>query len=440
MLAIVVGCSTSDGGEKISRSGVGTSASELTQSYPICGKTQDVTTGVPWAPCGGLDTECMRGAWDPDDKCCHMVSRAEGATCSAGQCTLGKCEKSLDPKDRDGDGVDDSKDPVIGSDGWIQAYGGEASFWGDIFAENRLELRIDERPVAWIPTSPALDLSKVEVAVGPEPKKRQVVFVSAPVPWAEIELDAGEGFEVCLPKPGTNPDLPLPADCKAQWVQRLQCPTKLADGTDCGIDEGILRLHAPKLVLAWLPIDGQPQDIRLLDLPWRLPIDICRYCDDFPGHFPPPRLYIETCNGADDNEDGRVDEGGGNLCNDHVQCTRDECHGKDGCVNVPRNAPTFCGSGAECMELRCNEPFVASPGQEVTTEPDMNGCYRVLKHDFCTDTWDGCACNGREKCDPFHSPHPPRSITPWAETRGCMADTPPLELPCEQLNGDGDGC
>jgi hypothetical protein len=418
---------------------IGETADALGQ-YPVCGTTQVKASGLPWSPCSSLDTECLRGAWDPSSKCCHLVARAEGTTCTQGVCDgLGKCDKPKDPKDKDGDKIDDSKDPLLGKAGWIQAYGNEPSSWHDIFTPNRLELRLAEEPVAWVPTQPQFDLSKLEIAVAPDPKKREAVFISTPAPWAEVELDGGSKFEVCVAKPNLAPDAPLPADCKGPNVQRLACPTQVQGGLECTFEQGLIRVKGPKLRFVWLPIDGDSKDIRLLMLPMLLPIEICKRCKDLPGHFPPPLLFIERCNGVDDDNDGLVDEGGSALCDDHINCTDNVCSGTAGCTYPPRTGGRFCNAGPDCLELQCNAPLVAGPGEEAFSEPDENGCYKLLRHGFCNDTWDGCACNGAEKCDPWHAPTS-RTLDPWAESQGCVADTPLLELPCEQLNGDGNGC
>jgi hypothetical protein len=437
--ALPWGCSVETGGEAPPVP-IGETASALGGSYAVCGEPKKVVSGLPWAPCAGMDTECLRGAWDEQSQCCHLVPRHEGSTCATGACDgFGKCIAVDNPEDRDGDKLDDDKDPILGGVGWLRAYGGSPSFWFDIYARDRVELRIDDVAVAVVPTEPAVDLSRIELAVGPKPSERRATFVAAPTPWAEVILDGGEQYEVCFARDSLPPDSPLPADCKGQGIERLLCPLERDDGVSCSFDEGILRLRAPKLRYAWLPIDGEAKDIRLLMLPWRVPIEICPRCKNIPGHLPPPILKLERCNGIDDDDDGRTDEDPVALCDDHLPCTLDSCQGAAGCVHTPRNTMFFCNAGPDCMELRCNEPFEPGEDRDVTVEPDVNGCYQVLKHDFCSDTWDGCACNGRERCDPWRAPSG-RGADPWAEFQGCIAETPLTELPCEQLNGDGNGC
>ena len=413
-------------------------ASALTQEAAICG-AQHKTSGLPWAPCAGLDTECAVGAWDPQSKCCHLVPRTKDVSCSAGACDgFGKCKAPTNPKDRDGDKILDAEDTLLGRVGWIRAYGGQPSFWHDIYAQDRVELRIDDEVVAVVPNSVQLDLSHVQLAVGPKPTERRAAFVSAPGDWAEIVLDAGDDFEVCLAR-DSQAGSELPASCQGQGLERIRCPAANESGIECSLEEGLLRIKAENLRYAWIPIDGEAQDIRLLMFPFFGPIELCPRCKDIPGHFPPPVLQIEVCNGEDDDGDGRVDEDGFATCDDNLACTLDRCNGSEGCSHTPRNSGRFCQAGPDCMELRCAEPFVAGANQDASEFPNANGCYQLLKHDFCNDTWDGCACNGAEQCDPWRAPSG-RGPDPWAEFQGCISTTPRLNLPCEQLNGDGDAC
>ena len=116
----------------------------------------------------------------------------------------------------------------------------------------------------------------------------------------------------------------------------------------------------------------------------------------------------ETCNGVDDDCDGETDENGATLCDDGVPCTRDTCERWSGsaiCAHDP-DAPdsaAACDDGLTCTVDACDPQggiLVASDSRDtVVDDAARPGCRHVMRHSFCTDEWDGCACNGaHETC------------------------------------------
>lgn len=125
----------------------------------------------------------------------------------------------------------------------------------------------------------------------------------------------------------------------------------------------------------------------------------------------------ERCNGRDDDCDGRVDEYGGALCNDGITCTGDRCEmgvcvndrGGDGSGGVPSHVgPGAFRVGschrrlppATCQPDLCAPIAFVLPPTDTITGADANGCQYIAGNNFCTNTWDSCACNGSEACDP----------------------------------------
>ncbi len=122
-------------------------------------------------------------------------------------------------------------------------------------------------------------------------------------------------------------------------------------------------------------------------------------------------VTIETCNGIDDDCDRIVDEGGNGLCGGLSPCSHDACGGAAGCTHAA--SPIDCrifrlshGDGPSnrtCESDICNGigplpsgAFRLTP--EIAAGGPGNGCQEVLDDGFCTNTWDGCACNGSEVC------------------------------------------
>jgi hypothetical protein len=167
----------------------------------------------------------------------------------------------------------------------------------------------------------------------------------------------------------------------------------------------------------------------------------------------------ETCNALDDDCDLQIDEGGSALCNDGVGCTADSCNGASGCSNT-RQPFYNCVQRSGCEIGVCTsatgtsfsrtpgpeDPYVApllpsAPGCEdmvgscIDGDGDgdgdyelPSGCSVLLGHQWCSDSWDSCTCNGPEFClppvvpgGPSRDPDNPDTSPP---TIGCDT-TPP---------------
>ncbi|RMF24286.1 MAG: hypothetical protein D6760_03645 [Deltaproteobacteria bacterium] len=111
----------------------------------------------------------------------------------------------------------------------------------------------------------------------------------------------------------------------------------------------------------------------------------------------------ETCDGADNDCDGTVDEGGNALCDDHNPCTADTCNGSGGCAHLDAQNLSCCGAGQVCWSGAC------TPAPAETCDGADNDCDGTIDeggnalcddHDSCTiDT-----CNGTGGCSHVFDP------------------------------------
>ncbi len=117
------------------------------------------------------------------------------------------------------------------------------------------------------------------------------------------------------------------------------------------------------------------------------------------------------------------------LCDDGLGCTEDVCNPDGTCTYTP--VDSYCDTGRECMTSSCVVMPVPGPGQRVAAGA-VPGCFDLLDDGYCTNNWDGCACNGAEMCvgggggDVFS---------------GCAPATTRDLWPCDAAaSGDGNGC
>jgi N-acetylneuraminic acid mutarotase len=108
-------------------------------------------------------------------------------------------------------------------------------------------------------------------------------------------------------------------------------------------------------------------------------------CDDSDSAIYPGA--IEACNGADDNCDAVIDNGGDALCDDASVCTIDVCNGAAGCSN-----DTTCSDPNACTVESC---IPASGCVYPTANMDSTGfsAARVDGRDLVilADAWNSCA-------------------------------------------------
>jgi len=100
---------------------------------------------------------------------------------------------------------------------------------------------------------------------------------------------------------------------------------------------------------------------------------------------------VETCNGVDDDCDGKTDDV---ECNDGNACTKDSCEGVDGCEFLPLagvecDDGDICTSGDHCIEGVCSGATVdCDDGDECTDDacvPDQ-GCAYTYNWSPCDDS------------------------------------------------------
>ncbi len=318
-------------------------------------------------------------------------------------------------------------------------------------------------------TSPALGIVALDIA-GDDPSVTRALYVPR---RASAGADA---FEVCVAR-GRVDDLgALFADCGGGEV--VTCPSAAGSSVACDLTaEGLARVSGPGIVVAWERVQATPSsaldagprsdaglaplaevislDIHVLNIDVlttvgaaalagnRVPgvVGTCaqpsisctlppgRTCNGgrrgirvcVGGHYGAcmagpreGRAAFDTCNGIDDDCDGRTDEGISASCRDLTSCTTDTCRGALGCENGP--APSFCtnlrltGSGTRtpnpvtlrsCEVDQCFPRSAGTPSIPANTEvnhatPDLNGCRQIFDNRVCQD---GCACNGSERCD-----------------------------------------
>ncbi|NUN13733.1 MAG: hypothetical protein HUU55_08860 [Myxococcales bacterium] len=137
------------------------------------------------------------------------------------------------------------------------------------------------------------------------------------------------------------------------------------------------------------------------EIPKTLPL-LCTYT---PVSDPLSVTKPETCNGADDDCDGVVDNDVLPQCNDNNPCSEDLCHGIVGCVNL--FGDHVCDDGVACTIDSCtpetgcqHEPSVAVCDDGIECTEDSchltEGCVYLPIPSLCDD---GQVCS-TDTCDP----------------------------------------
>lgn len=123
-----------------------------------------------------------------------------------------------------------------------------------------------------------------------------------------------------------------------------------------------------------------------------------RHCSQDCAWLPECNPPVESCNNADDDCDGEVDE---ELCNDGVECTYDHCTEAGACVSEPRhswcqeNAPgTLC-----CPDEGCCPPSTCTKNEDCL---DVDG--EPCTHDFCNLAIASCEWEWFDQDDDGHMP------------------------------------
>ena len=125
-----------------------------------------------------------------------------------------------------------------------------------------------------------------------------------------------------------------------------------------------------------------------------------------------PEPTPETCNGKDDNCDGKTDEG---LCEDGNPCTKGSCNSDGSCKQEPQNG-IVCDDGSTCTNNdKCNGGACAGTGTIACDDNNpctadncdtASGCTHSPKDGACPD--DGQACT-QDICTGGKCEHPAQS-------------------------------
>ncbi len=232
-------------------------------STPVCGKDGEQVEGQRWAPCAALDQTCSRGVFDMEQHCCFVEILPAGSGCTGGIC--GKNGECIPDLDRDHDDVPDEQDPVIGSYSWIDTNGPAAGIW---YADGSLELRLDGKKVAVLPTDNSLDLSLVKLRQPPRDHELTALWIESPTVVREIWLTEGSdkpaSDAVCFVTANQRDAVKLATDCSDPVSQRIECPGNF-DDFRCRIEDSFRVLSGPDIEFAWLPIHGIVADVRFLE-------------------------------------------------------------------------------------------------------------------------------------------------------------------------------
>lgn len=431
---------------------------------PLCYARDVFVRGARGAVCSVLTTPCGRGILDEERTCCDIVPRAEGIPCGGG----GRCSGSgvCVPPTKAGD----VEPPVVhrgitGTEHWIDVPSADsaASFR---YIKDGISISLDDVRIVDLYTQD-LVLSDVHVSYSAGSEGTPFVSVVAPVQMRSLyvpRLLAKEDPEICVvaaryPELGT-----VLSDCSSPNTIRLSCPGETS-GILCEALGNAFKVTGIDVIIAWEKMDGEPRDIHPLWLPGVCPPEICGGLGGTAGCSPPCRnfaggcinacgeLSLRTCDlltgcpgpcmtprevcgdGVDNDCDGVMDD---DACDDRLSCTVDRCiptiyrwTGIPDETEVryvcDHRVADWCRDGAQCTLETCSisEPEVGH-GQEALRHDDYNFCWEIRDHDWCTNTWDSCDCNGRELCDPH--------LDGADAASGCVPRDPP---PC---NTDDDLC
>lgn len=248
------------------------------------------------------------------------------------------------------------------------------------------------------------------------------IGVLAPLGAAILLPDTGS-TEFCVVRGDPGDGRVALSDCSTRG-ERFTCG-QAPEGVSCVQVEGLARIEAPRLFMAWpipdsvtpildvfgaldlcVPIAGfgcvgpRPSGCQFGDtrtcqascgatgvsfcnlLGW----SACRAIAVGPNRF-------ETCNGRDDDCDNRIDERTSIACSDFRSCNIDVCRaGTCEYEEPPGTCEGPTGPYPSCVTPVCG-PAIALPGRRV--ERREFDCNLVLDDVSCDD---GCDCNGPDRC------------------------------------------
>jgi hypothetical protein len=391
--------------------GVDRGALGVSVRTPVCGTDSDFVEGVEGRECSALHNSCLNAQLVGD--CCDLMPRPQATACATGACDgAGACVAGAQP---DASVISEG---IIGRESWVSANGAQdATIY---FADEYAFISLDGVPALTLPRADGvpLDLSHVRVESHPD-QLGSPVAVSAPAGRRKVHLQGQEAdvATVCLVQGDLSQLGSIPADCSGEGTVEVQCPQGQGDVT-CRIDQGAIEVDADSIALAWVKQSGDQTDMHTMGLFGFCPSGDCRSrwaqcragqqrrcagsgtqrCTAV-GRWGPclnPR-QPETCNGVDDDRDGRVDEGTHGECDDSIPCTVDRCIGGS-CRNTPLDLACSPGPRSACSVNRCLVPPAVTDSRDRVVQ--IGSCFHLLRNSWCTDVVDGCDCNGNEVCAP----------------------------------------